>query len=387
MISGTASKNMRDKVTLSWNSPSVSLPRQTPQPSSKPQDTAAPAATAETPREAPQAPEKKPAPAPAPESEPKAPQKETDPQKEPQKKEEAPQKEPLKEEVPQKKEAATPENKPEPPAKKTGGWGAAVVDFILVMLLLGLIGGAAWYIHQQTEMYRVPSPLELAQQEQLELCKQHVELQDAAYKADEQLHMRQRITHLELQQEAVQRQLAEHKQGIAAERERVFSIQREIIQEDKTSRSVAKTLLIGLPVGNVSTTNGRAYHNAIIHRLEGGRITLRTPQGQVRFPVAQLVKDNLPDMVRYAFGLDDMVDMSDFEAAPGSPAPRKRSNGKIIVPRKPSTQVTEPNYEPEAGAPIVEAPTKPATITVEPGLTPEDDGSWQPPQEALPIGE
>jgi hypothetical protein len=174
---------------------------------------------------------------------------------------------------------------------------------------------------------------------------------------------------------------------MAAERERVFSIQREIIQEDKTSRTVAKNLLIGLPVGNVSTTNGRAYHNAIIHRLEGGRITLRTPQGQVRFPVAQLVKDNLPDMVRYAFGLDDMVDMSDFEAAPGSPAPRKRSNGQIIAPRKPSTQVTEPNYEPAPGAPVVEAPTKSATITVEPGLTPEDDGSWQAPEGALPIGE
>lgn len=367
MISGTANKNMKDKVTLSWNTPSAPLPKQTAQQEKKPQNTeAASPATAETLQKAPQAPEKVTKPAPEPTT------------KTPQIKEESPLKE---------KEVAATESKPEAPAGKKGGWGAAFVDFILVMLLLGIIGGAAWYIHQQTELYRVPSPLELAQQEQLELCKQHVELQDAAYKADEQQHMRQRITHLDLQLDAVQRQLTEHKQGIAAERERVFSIQREIIQEDKTSRTVAKNLLIGLPVGNVSTTNGRAYHNAIIHRLEGGRITLRTPQGQVRFPVAQLVKDNLPDMVRYAFGLDDMVDMSDFEAAPGSPAPRKRSNGKIIAPRKPSTQVTEPNYEPAPGAPVVEAPTKPATITVEPGLTPEDDGSWQAPEGALPIGE
>ena len=383
MISGTANKNMKDRVTLSWNTPSVPQPKQTPQPDSKPQDTAAPTAAPEIPQKAPQAPDKAAAPAQTPESTTKAPLKEVPDQK----KEDTTQKKPLTEEASQSEKTTTTENTPEPPAKKKGGWGAAFVDFILVMLLLGLIGGAAWYIHQQTELYRVPSPLELAQQEQLELCKQHVELQESAYKADEQLHMRQRISHLELQLDAVQRQIAEHKQGIAAERERVFSIQREIIQEDKTSRSVARNLLIGLPVGNVSTTNGRAYHNAIIHRLEAGRITLRTPQGQVRFPVAQLVKDNLPDMVRYAFGLDDMVDMSDFEAAPGTPAPRKRNNGKIIVPRKPSTQITEPNYEPEAGAPVVEAPTKPAIITIEPGLTPEDDGSWQPPQEALPIGE
>ena len=150
---------------------------------------------------------------------------------------------------------------------------------------------------------------------------------------------------------------------------------------------MAKNLLIGLPVGNVSTTNGKVYSNAIIHRLEAGRITLRTPQGQVRFPVGMLVKDNLPDMARYAFGIDDMVDMSDFEATPGSPAPKKRRQGKIISPRKPSTQVTEPNYEPAPGAPVVDAPTQPATITVEPGLTPEDDGSWQAPEGALPIGE
>ena len=194
--------------------------------------------------------------------------------------------------------APEPVTPPAQPEKKKGGFAAAFFDFILVMLLLGAIGGGDWYVHQQMELYRVPSPLELAQAEHLELCKQHEQLQDAAYKADEALHMRERITHLELQIDAVKRQLAEHKQGIEAERGRIHSLQREIRQEDKTSRGVAKNLLIGLPVGNVSTTNGRVYPNAIIHRLEAGRITLRTPQGQVRFPVAQLVKDNLPDMAR-----------------------------------------------------------------------------------------
>lgn len=339
MISGnTSTKAMRDKVTLSWsNSPAAPKPMpKAPEPAEKPAE--------ELPKTE-STPEDKPAPAP---------------------------------------EAVAP---PAQPEKKKGGFAAAFFDFILVMLLLGAIGGGAWYLHQQMELYRVPSPLELAQAEHLELCKQHEQLQDAAYKADEALHMRERITHLELQIDDVKRQLAEHKQGIEAERGRIHSLQREIRQEDKTSRGVAKNLLIGLPVGNVSTTNGRVYPNAIIHRLEAGRITLRTPQGQVRFPVAQLVKDNLPDMARYAFGIDDMVDMSDFEATPGNPAPKKRRQGKIISPRKPSTQVTEPSYEPAPGAPVVDAPAQPATITVEPGLTPEDDGAWQAPEGALPISE
>lgn len=358
MISGNSNKNAKDKVSISWgNSPVAPAPK--PASSSRPQA---------------------PAPAAGPQPSP-APQKALQPEPA----EKALAEQPVTTAAPQ---PPAPEKAEAPiPEKKKGSRAAAFFDFILVLLLLGVIGGGAWYIYGQMELYRVPSPLELAQAEHLELCKQHEQLQEAAYKADEALHMRERISHLTLQLDTVKREIDEHKQGIEAERGRIHSLQREIRQEDKTSRGVAKNLLIGLPVGNVSTTNGKVYSNAIIHRLEAGRITLRTPQGQVRFPVGMLVKDNLPDMARYAFGIDDMVDMSDFEATPGSPAPKKHRQGKIISPRKPSTQVTEPNYEPAPGAPVVEAPTQPATITVEPGLTPEDDGSWQAPEGALPIGE
>lgn len=350
MISGNSNKNMKDKVTLSWNTPTT--PRQAqPAPSPSP------------------APEKKPESMPVPEVKPEA----------------APDVKP--QELPAEAQASETVTDSPANAKKKSGWGAIMVDGLLVVLLLGALGGGAWYVHQQMEQYRVPSPLELAKAEHLELCKQHEQLQDAAYKADEQLHMRERITHLDLQIDAVKRQLDEHRQGIEAERGRIFSLQREIRQEDKTSRGVARNLLIGLPIGNVSTTNGRAYANASIHRMEAGRITLRTPQGQVRFPLSQLVKDNLPDMVRYALGIDDMVDMSDFEAAPGEAAPRKHRHGKLISPRRPSTQVSEPNYEPAPGAPVVDAPTQPNTITVEPGTTPAEEAPWEAPEGALPIGE
>lgn len=302
----------------------------------------------------------------------------------------SPDKKPEVQETPRKAEAETPaaakETAPVKEKKKTS-WGAVFFDTLLVFVLVGALGGGAWYMHREMEQYRVPSPLELAQAEHLELCKQHEQLQSAAYKADEQIHLRQRIAHLDEQLTDVNRKLAELRKSIDDERGRIVALQREIRHEDKTSRGVAKSMLIGLPIGNASTTNGRVYPNAIIHRLEGGRITLRTPYGQVRFPVAQLVKENMPDMVRYAFGIDDLVDMSDFEATPGAPvAPRKRQ-GKLISPRKPSTQVTEPNYEPAPGAPVINAQSPPSVITVEPGLTPEDDGSWQAPEGALPIAE
>lgn len=272
---------------------------------------------------------------------------------------------------------------PESPAAKTGqktSKGGVLLDTLLVLALLGSIGAGAWYVTEELNKYRVPTPMELAQAEHLELCKQHEELQEAAYQADEQLHMRERLSSLELQIADTKRQIAERKRSLEDEHTRMLALQREIRQEDKTSRAVARNLLIGLPIGNASTTTGKAYPDAVIHRLEGNTITLRTPYGQSRFPLSRLVKDNLPDIARYALGIDDLVDMSDFEAAP-----RRHRKGKLITPRKPSTQVTEPSYEPESGAPVVDT-QKPAGITVEAGgLTPEDDGSWQAPTAPLPI--
>lgn len=268
------------------------------------------------------------------------------------------------------------------PARKPGRSGV-FVDTLLVLLLLGALGSGAWYTHRELEQYRVPTPMELAQAEHLELCKQHEQLQDAAYRADEQIRMRERIDSLNLQIADTRRQIAERKASIEDQHARVLALQQEIRQEDKTSRAVARNLLIGLPIGNAATTTGKAYPDAVIHRLEHGYITLRTPYGQSRFPLARLVKDNLPDIVRYAFGIDDMVDMSDFESAP-----RKKRQGKLITPRRPSTKVVEPSYEPETNAPVVNTQAQePAGITVEPGSAPEESGTWDAPTAPLPIGE
>ena len=356
------------KITLTWsNKPGAPRPQTTTIGQlTRPQAAPAP----ETPP-APQ-PEVEPAPAPQPQPE-TAPAPQPQPTAEP-----APQPEPAAESAP------APAESPARPAEPATGRkkGGILFDTVLVMSLAGLIGLGAWYVHQQLQMYRVPTPLELAQSEYLVLCKQHEQLQNAAYKADEQIHLSGRLAYLDKQLADIKSRIDEEKQGIAQEQNHIQELQREIRQEDKTSRSIAKGLLIGLPIGDASTTSGKVYQDATIHRLEGGRITLRTPNGQVSFPTAQLVKDNLPDMVRYAFGLDDMVDMTDFESANGQPEPRKRRKGRIITPRR---QPAETSYEPQSGTPTVD--TGAHRQADAPIILPEDDGSWQPPAEALPIGE
>lgn len=304
--------------------------------------------------------------------------------------------------VPAEETPAAAETKPEPapaaeketPKKRKTDVAGLALDALLVGLLVGVIGGGIWYLNKELSALRVPTPMELAVQKKMELCQTRESLQNKAYHADEQLHMRRRLATLVEQQHTLQRKIEEKKQTLEAAHQQVLGLQHEIRQEDKTSRSVAKGLLPGLFIGDAPTTTGRVHRNATIHRLEGNRISLRTPEGQVRFPVRELVKDNLPDIARYAFGIDDLVDMSDFELAPGAPAPKPRK-GRLIKAEQPKAEDAAPaapdaaDYEGEGGAPVVDTDAnRNSTLTGEGGeepdtITPTD--TWTPPAGDLPL--
>lgn len=284
--------------------------------------------------------------------------------------------------APPAEEAAT----PAAPKKDRAG---LVLDTLLVLLLAGVLGGGTWYLNRELAKYRVPSPMELAAKENVELCKQREELQEKAYHADEQLHLRKRLSNLAMRSSELQRRLAEKKQVVETQHQKILAVQHDIRQEDKTLRGVAKGLLPGMSVGDVTTTTGRSYHNAVIRRLEGGRITLRMPEGQTTFPVNQLVKDTLPDLARYAFGQADMVDMSDFEVTPDQPKPKVRKGKLITAPTPAKAEDNTPkDYEPTAGAPVVDTDAnKTSTWTGEsedaPTTAPAD--SWKAPEGELPF--
>lgn len=263
--------------------------------------------------------------------------------------------------------------------RKSGGFWGCMMDLFLVALLAGVLGGGGWYLYREMERYRVPSQMELAMEENLALSRTRDGLRDAAFHADEQLHMRQKLASLNEQLSDLNRRIQEKKAAVATERERVAALQTEICNEDRTLRSVARGLLPGMPIGDAASTRGKIYKNAVIHRLEGNRITLRYPEGQASFPVRELVKDSLPDIARYAFGLDDLVDTSDFEPIAGQPAPKKRK-GKLISPKNHVPPQGVKDYEPTSGTPTVDTNAAPtSTITADDEAPAPEGEEWEMP--------
>ncbi len=283
----------------------------------------------------------------------------------------------------------TPEGEPAPEEKEQAPerklpWGSICLDATLVLLLIAVLATAVYYFRLTAERYHVPTPMEQLLAESEELEARYNELLSRANQADTQLHLRARLAQLEGQAARYSAQIAEKKAELDEQHGRVLAMQYAIRQADETNRGIARSLLPGMPVGNVTTTTGKAYRNATIYRLDKRYIYIRFPEGQVRFPLRHLVKDNLPDLARYAFGELDLVDMSDFEqtgdaatpaVAPAAPRPAARPT------RKPSF-----SYDPAPGAPVLDTDANRTTtsrVPEEPTTTEQD--VWDAPTGDLPM--
>lgn len=270
-----------------------------------------------------------------------------------------------------------------PREKKRSKW-AVFFDVILVALLLAVLGFGGYYIKIKMDEYRVPSAMDIALQENARLQRERDATIDAYYKADEHILMLKSLEHLDKELSKVQDECAGIEQSITENKDKILALQHEIRTTDSEYRSVALSLLPGMAIGDAVTNRGRALKDAYIYRLEGNLITLRSHEGQIRIPTRQLIKKDMPRLARYAFGEEDLVDMSDFDA--NGDAPQKRTPPrKNEAPEEETQRVTvRTDYEPTSGAPIVDTSAG-ATIA-----TPQSAGShsqhvWVPTEGELPF--
>lgn len=265
------------------------------------------------------------------------------------------------------------------------------VDTLLVLCVIGTLAASWLFIDKALNRYHIPTPMEEATVEQNKLRREYEQvlsqlesMKDAVAHASQQRNSRALLA-------AVNQKLADcrnNTQKLQAELEEqkntVLALQHEIRQENKNSRAVAKGLLPGLSIGDVTTTNGKLYRNAVILRVQGKTLDLRLPDGQAKVQANQIVMDKMPDLFRFAFNALDLVDTSDFEA---SSEPKEKAPLRLL-PRKQETPEARHtvNYEPEAGAPVVDTNANQTTTdTIGDESQPIDNSPWNAPQGELPM--
>ena len=164
---------------------------------------------------------------------------------------------------------------------------------------------------------------------------------DAYYKADEHILMLKSLEHLDRELSKVQDECAGIEQSIAENKDKILALQHEIRTTDDEYRSVALSLLPGMAIGDAVTNRGKALKDAYIYRLEGNLITLRSHEGQIRNPTRQLIKKDMPRLARYAFGEEDLVDMSDFDYNVGQYEKAKEIAKKMRDANKPIEEIIQ----------------------------------------------
>lgn len=293
--------------------------------------------------------------------------------------------------------AVTPAPAAAPEVKPTR-FGSVVLDTVLVLALIGAIGYVGWFLYTELPNYRIPSPIEQELAENRRLTDKQKELLNRSEAADISLAKAARLKELDGRVEALKASLAEGENTLKSLHTQTLGVQHEIRQADQDARAVALGLLPGLRVGNVTTKAGKHFANATIYRVDGSgsarRLVLRSAEGQASFYVRELVRDNLPDLVLYAFGYKDLVDMSDFTQADGEAAaapkpqaqkkpeqaaqPRRR--GRIIVDGK--------EYRPEGSSPVVDTEAnrrQEASGQAPAQALPASPDEWQAPTGDIPL--
>lgn len=272
-------------------------------------------------------------------------------------------------------------------------WQNVGIDAFLVLLVIGVAGFTVWLLKEQKARYYVPTPYEVAREENARLRHLRDELQPQAYKAEEQILFQQKLASRERELEKLRRANTAREAGLKEKERQILAKQHEIRQTDKEHRQVAMSLLPAMRLGTVRTKKGsRVYYDAYITRVEGRTLVLAHNSGMVRIAVSDLVAESLPPLARYAFGVDDLLhiremdaenaaraaeggDGSEASAEPASPVATPRASSRMAsstaTPGKTARRasasaygyLSATAYDPPSAKPVVnvQLPAQPAT--------------------------
>ncbi len=277
-------------------------------------------------------------------------------------------------------------------ASKKARFGNFCLDFLLVAMTASLIGGSAWYLNKQLKAYHIPTALELAMEENSKLAQMQQKMEEEAFRADRNARLNLRFKQMQDKLSQLDQEIAKKKSALESAKGQILAVQHQIRQADRDARNLSRNqLLPGMMVGVIRTKNGQVYNGAIIRGIEGKRITVRHDSGQARFNLNLLETDTLPALVRYALGLDDLVNTSDFETssetstkAKSSPEPETKT-AKASTPKGRIVTQSYANYDPKPGVPVVDTSKQTKSSNTAEAPTPSYTDTWDAPDAPLPL--
>lgn len=285
-------------------------------------------------------------------------------------------------------DTASPVTKP----SKKARFGNFCLDFLLVAMTASLIGGSAWYLNKQLKAYHIPTALELAMAENAKLAKIQHDMEEEAFRSDKSARLKLRFKNLQDQLTQLDQEIGKKKAALDAAKGKILASQHQIRQADRDARNLARNqLLPGMMVGVLRTKNGQVYNGAIIRGIDGKKIIVRHDSGQARFNISLLETDSLPALVRYALGLDELVDTSDFEQGQEpEEKPKSKRNKKDKSPNTAQNRgriVTQSyaNYDPKSGVPVLDSSRQTKTSNTADAPAASNIDAWDAPDAPLPL--
>ncbi len=203
---------------------------------------------------------------------------------------------------------------PTPAAETAFSWSNISLDAFLVTLTFGAIAACALCLYQTLTSYHIPAPIVIERNEGAQLLERLKSLESKFYSADEQMSLKQRYAALKKDQATLSQQIHAAQKAREDTQTGIIAQQKAILKAYKDAKRLAKQQVSsGLHIGTIGTRDGRTFHNALIRRIVNKKLIISHSGGQSPVDVDRFIPGALPRLIRFALGLEEILDTKDLE--------------------------------------------------------------------------